>query len=252
MSRGQHYSQYNSPSLIDGNLPVLVFPNNLTFYVDDQSSYKQVLTLYNPYEVPLKYKVLCTAPKKYVVLDSDGVVKPRCCIDILVRHTSVMLSNCHLVEKFRIQVQEHVSGISSDTAVLGRKDIIVTLLPTRPPESTSAYKRGEKFQQLSSLHGAESSGSDSTAPAGRPYSIGTQSRSDRQITSSPSPVIVIIAIVCFIALMLPTEGDELKQTGKNSLIPHYLYLTINQKLIAAYGLGLLTMVILKAGHSCNI
>ena len=45
-----------SPTLIDGRLPVFVFPTSLTFYSDDQSSHKQVLTLYNPYEFTLKFK----------------------------------------------------------------------------------------------------------------------------------------------------------------------------------------------------
>ena len=43
-------------TLIDGKLPVFVFPSSLTFYTDDQSSHKQVLTLYNPYDFALKFK----------------------------------------------------------------------------------------------------------------------------------------------------------------------------------------------------
>ena len=45
-----------STNLADGKLPVFVFPTTLSFYSDDQSSHKQVLTLYNPYEFPLKFK----------------------------------------------------------------------------------------------------------------------------------------------------------------------------------------------------
>jgi hypothetical protein len=37
-------------------LPVFVFPANVNFFYDDQSSHKQVLTMYNPYEFPLKFK----------------------------------------------------------------------------------------------------------------------------------------------------------------------------------------------------
>lgn len=129
----------------DGNLPVFVFPQSLTFYADEQSTHKQVLTVYNPYEFTLRFKginyrlatrcmhdnlhfwglftfcneltsyiksfkkyiktavfihcifvvmlfayplcfsytlVLCTAPSRYIVVDSDGVIKPRCCIDM--------------------------------------------------------------------------------------------------------------------------------------------------------------------------
>ena len=40
----------------DGSLPVFVFPQSLTFYADEQSTHKQVLTVYNPYEFTLRFK----------------------------------------------------------------------------------------------------------------------------------------------------------------------------------------------------
>uniref|UniRef100_A0A8C6DJA7 Uncharacterized protein n=1 Tax=Moschus moschiferus TaxID=68415 RepID=A0A8C6DJA7_MOSMO len=45
------------PELVEGNLPVFVFPTELIFYADDQSTHKQVLTLYKPYEFALEFKV---------------------------------------------------------------------------------------------------------------------------------------------------------------------------------------------------
>lgn len=48
--------QYRQPELVEGSLPVFVFPTELVFYADDQTSHKQVLTLYNPYEFALKFK----------------------------------------------------------------------------------------------------------------------------------------------------------------------------------------------------
>ena len=44
------------PRLVDGKLPVFVFPTEIVYYVDDRSSHKQVLTVYNPYEFTLKFK----------------------------------------------------------------------------------------------------------------------------------------------------------------------------------------------------
>lgn len=107
----QHSRQ---PDLVEGRLPVFVFPTELFFYADEQASHKQVLTLYNPYEFALKFKgksnmsleathdmsfcilqmvhlcnlfvfalsVLCTAPNKYAVVDATGAVKPQCCVDM--------------------------------------------------------------------------------------------------------------------------------------------------------------------------
>ena len=48
--------QKRQPELVEGNLPVFVFPTELIFYADDQSTHKRVLTLYNPYEFALKFK----------------------------------------------------------------------------------------------------------------------------------------------------------------------------------------------------
>ena len=50
------HSGSQPPTLIDGKLPVFVFPTSLTFFTDDQASHKQVLTLYNPYDFALKFK----------------------------------------------------------------------------------------------------------------------------------------------------------------------------------------------------
>lgn len=48
--------QSRQPDLVEGSLPVFVFPTELFFYADEQASHKQVLTLYNPYEFALKFK----------------------------------------------------------------------------------------------------------------------------------------------------------------------------------------------------
>lgn len=48
--------QSRKPDLVEGRLPVFVFPTELFFYADEQASHKQVLTLYNPYEFALKFK----------------------------------------------------------------------------------------------------------------------------------------------------------------------------------------------------
>lgn len=41
---------------VDGKVPVFVFPNAVTFYIEDQATHKQVLTLYNPYDWAVRFK----------------------------------------------------------------------------------------------------------------------------------------------------------------------------------------------------
>ena len=56
---------------LEGRLPVFVFPTNLVFYSDDPQSHTRVITIYNPYDFPLNYKVLSTDPNKYSVTEPE-------------------------------------------------------------------------------------------------------------------------------------------------------------------------------------
>jgi hypothetical protein len=40
----------------DESVPVFVFPESLTFVADDQSTLKQILTVYNPYKFSVQFK----------------------------------------------------------------------------------------------------------------------------------------------------------------------------------------------------
>ncbi|XP_013416374.1 motile sperm domain-containing protein 1-like [Lingula anatina] len=206
-------------SLSDGKLPVFVFPSSLIFYSDDQSTHKQVLTLYNPYEMALKFKVQCTAPKKYSVIDPEGVVKPRCCVDVVIRHVDICIKHEGVLDKFRIQVYEQGSR-----KMAGKKEVTSVLYPTRD----SQVKSEDTFESLPTVPGGK---------MGEQLSIPI--RPGQSQSTSPSLVIIMAAIACIAALMLPTVGD------KNIKVPEYLVLSVNQKLIAAYVLGLVTMVLLR-------
>ncbi|KAH1165752.1 hypothetical protein KIL84_023311 [Mauremys mutica] len=203
--------QKRQPELVEGNLPVFVFPTELIFYADDQSTHKQVLTLYNPYEFALKFKVLCTTPNKYVVVDAAGAVKPQCCVDIVIRHRDVRACHYGVIDKFRLQVSEQ-----SQRKALGRKEVIATLLP-----SAKEQQQKEEEEKRIKEHLAESVFFEQTLCQPE----------NRSASSGPSLLTVFLGIVCIGALMLPTLGDV------ESLVPLYLHLSVNQKLVAAYVLG---------------
>ncbi|XP_059507289.1 motile sperm domain-containing protein 1 isoform X2 [Stegostoma tigrinum] len=197
----QHRRQ---PELVEGNLPVFVFPTELIFYADDQSSHKQVLTLYNPYEFALIFK---------------GAVKPQCCVDIVIRHRDVRPCHYGIIDKFRLQVSEQ-----SQRKALGKKEVISVLLP-----STKEQQQKEEEDKRIKEHLAEAVFFEQTS----------FQQESRTASSGPSLLTVFLGIICIIALMLPTLGEA------ESLVPVYLHLSVNQKLVAAYVLGLVTMVILR-------
>ncbi|XP_060126042.1 motile sperm domain-containing protein 1-like isoform X1 [Zootoca vivipara] len=201
--------QRRQPELVGGNLPVFLFPTELIFYADDQSTHKQVLTLYNPYEFALKFKVLCTTPNKYVVVDAAGAVKPQCCVDIVIRHRDVQPCHYGVIDKFRLQVSEQ-----SQRKALGRKEVIATLLP-------AAKEPKEEEEGRITEHLADSVF----------FEQALCQPENRIASSGPSLLTVFLGIVCIAALMLPTLGEG------GSLVPLHLHLSVNQKLVAAYVLG---------------
>ncbi|XP_064319023.1 motile sperm domain-containing protein 1 isoform X1 [Phalacrocorax carbo] len=205
--------QKRQPELVEGSLPVFVFPTELIFYADDQSTHKQVLTLYNPYEFALKFKVLCTTPNKYAVVDATGAVKPQCCVDIVIRHRDVRASYYGAIDKFRLQVSEQ-----SQRKALGKKEIIATLLPSAKEQQQQKEEEEKRIKE----HLTESVFFEQTLCQPE----------NRTASSGPSLLTVFLGIVCIAALMLPTLGEM------ESLVPLYLHLSVNQKLVAAYVLDL--------------
>ncbi|NXJ09103.1 MSPD1 protein, partial [Odontophorus gujanensis] len=130
----------------------------------------------------------------------------------VIRHRDVRASHYGVIDKFRLQVSEQ-----SQRKALGRKEIIATLLPSakEPPQQK------EEEEKRIKEHLSESVFFEQTLcqPENRPASSG------------PSLLTVFLGIVCIAALMLPTLGEM------ESLVPLYLHLSVNQKLVAAYVLG---------------
>ena len=46
---------------------IYVYPSSLQFFPVDVNTHRQTITNYNPGEKPIKFKVLSTAPKRYLV-----------------------------------------------------------------------------------------------------------------------------------------------------------------------------------------
>ncbi|KAK7068971.1 Motile sperm domain-containing protein 1 [Halocaridina rubra] len=225
---------------LDGRIPIFVFPPSLTFYLDDPSTHKQILTLYNPYDFYLAYQILCNRPGRYVVDESNGVIRPKCYLDIVVSHTEPSLNNVNSQDKIRFQIYEE-GRRPIGREPLGKRDIPVTLVKGVPDSRSSSTSDGDRFESIqASGHAAAGSGIYSTD--GQLSNVHHQREFGASRDKSPSMVLVCAAVVCIIGLLLPTEGES-----HQSLIPQYLHLSSNFKIVIAFSLGMLTLSVLRAG-----
>lgn len=92
-------------------------------------------------------------------------------------------------------------------------------------------------------HRASSSSSRpslTSVPSG-PSSTGADFFHSQTPPNQPNWIACLAGLVCIISLFLPTEGEPSEAFKDYS----WLHLTVNQKLVFAYVLGLVTMVILR-------
>lgn len=196
--------------------PVFIFPPSLEFYADDQGSHKQVLTLYNPFPCVLRYKVLSTAPLHYTVVDTEGLVKPNSCIDIVIRHRDVRARHYGTTDKFRVEVWEE----GGPKGAAGRKEVAATLHPSKPEQREKGHQEPAQWQ-----------------PPSHMFSV--RHGFPRPLSPGLFTLYVLMGLVSLVVLMLPLHGDP------RSLLHEHLHVSVIQKLVAAYVLGLLTMVFLQ-------
>jgi len=113
--------------------------NSEVFFLSQRTSYGEKWWIILSILLP----VLCTAPWKYRIIDPEGSIKPHCCVDIVIRHNSIEPTNFHVTDKFRIQMIEH-----SSSQILGKKDLVVTLLPGKSNDTSTSSQ--ENFKHFSS------------------------------------------------------------------------------------------------------
>lgn len=170
--------------------------------------------------------MLCTAPWKYRIVDPEGSIKAHCCVDVVIRHNSVTPSCFHVTDKFRVQMNDYATK-----QVLGKKDVTVTLLPGHgDPAGQDQLASSSQVDHFK--HFAPSDPSLSESPA---------RRTGHQSVTGPNYLAIAVACVCIVALMLPTAEQDKETSSWWSLF----HLSSHQKMVFAYTLGLVTMVILR-------
>lgn len=126
--------------------------------------------------------------------------------------------------------------------LLGKKDLSVTLLPGKSSgisESTATSQ--DTYKQFSTELTATSSG-DSSAPIMQIQASSENLAKLGYQTAGPNYIAIVVAIICIIALMLPSDESE---SSPSSSLWSLFHLSSQQKLVFAYSLGLVTMVIFR-------
>ncbi|CAG7829679.1 unnamed protein product [Allacma fusca] len=150
-------------STSSSRIPVFVFPSQMVFNATDRDHLRQLLTIYNPYDFPVRFKVLSTTPSNYTVVDPEGCISSKNSVDLIVRLTTSVPTegSTPIEDKFRVQLYDY----NSSRHPLGRKDvpsiihfgslagtsIIEGLCEGNLPEITSP---SDAFQQLHLMAGA--------------------------------------------------------------------------------------------------
>jgi hypothetical protein len=197
------------------------------------------------------------------VIDPEGSIKSKNCVDLILRVSSdVPFDGPNVLEhKFRVQIYHY-----HERKLLGKRDVVSIIhFGNLPPHlavgsdaSSSGGALSDAFQQLTS---GTSGGSSSSGSGSKEHPISSSNVGGSSVgigflpqTTQPNYVVILTALVCIVGLMLPTSGENCNNpstgatapsTQSSSFIPIYLHLTVNQKLLFAYALGLVTMVIFR-------
>ncbi len=61
---------------------VCVHPESIQFFEDDPNTHSQILTLFNPFDHSIKFKILSTAPNKYIISQPTGNLNAKASIEL--------------------------------------------------------------------------------------------------------------------------------------------------------------------------
>ncbi|XP_030266928.1 motile sperm domain-containing protein 1-like [Sparus aurata] len=218
-------------------LPVFVFPSELLFYSEQRSSHRRVITVYNPYSFSLSFKMLCTAPSLYRVVEAEGSVRAKSCVDLVVRHLDVSPRNVGRRDRFRLEVK--------GGGQVGGREIWAELRGGQEggggeDEEEKKKRRKQGGGGVEKRTGGQRALSAPLSPLLVPTHTHLQLPTCTAVRSvSQWVVCVVVAVLCVAVLMLPLH------TESSSVVPRCLHVSTNQKLVCAYTLGLLTMVFLR-------
>ncbi|GFY41021.1 motile sperm domain-containing protein 1, partial [Trichonephila inaurata madagascariensis] len=216
---------------IENKLPLPVFTTpsqQITFYADDPTTYTQHLSIINPFDFFVKFKILVSSQdcSKYTVNTSCGTIKPHHTATVTLYHTAVNPNNVNIIDKVRVVMYSTVQ----QARISGKRDLSVVLLECAPKEKLHSQEV-DRFQQLEASSAAQ--GLLRQQPL--PVPIVQEQRSNNKI------IYLVAIILGVITLAMPKEGDV------SEYFPNVLPRpTSEMKLMVSYLLGVITVLLLQS------
>ncbi|XP_065840503.1 motile sperm domain-containing protein 1-like [Oscarella lobularis] len=190
---------------------VFLSPERLVFKETDP---KATLTVYNPYDGPVFYRVLSNVPERFIVSDPEGCLPSAYRVDIAVQYRldEEEDANEKADNKFKIDLY------SEGKVLLGSKIIFAEIQTSKREEDSFRPTR------------------ESSVP--RPAASATTKHSPRRSDgTTSSPFIIIIGLFCVGILIWPDPGT--------SRYTSFIEISTSHRLLAAYVLGLITVAIFR-------
>lgn len=226
----------NSPKQ---KLPLFALPQKVMMFSDDKSSQRQLVTLYNPYDFSIKYRVLSNYPDDYIIQEPEGIVKSRSSMDLILRHKKPHHSDClNRKDRFKVFIYESY-GENKRGAELGIAEFQCSLSANSKENDSksggNAAGYDDFFKQVS---GVERDG-EGRPRLERSFSSASSLALEEAGMRRPSLIYICLVVLCVIGLSVPDVNN------KSPTLPWWCHSNENQRLVASYILGLLTIFLLR-------
>ncbi|KAK7089996.1 motile sperm domain-containing protein 1-like [Littorina saxatilis] len=208
---------------------IVVLPIDLKF---SAAGPKRTFDIYNVHQYPVKYVIKTTAPEKFLINTTEGILSPHSAAKIEVTHVDISVVNEKVRDRFRIYF-----SLLKDKKYqpVGYRDVTAELVSHT---DESSPRSGDTEPQHASAPASLSGGARSRHVCRRSSSQPPQQTTPENKTAGTNaqcqsmiyylaPIVVLVAV-----LWLPTQGAV-----PNT--PWYFELTVNSKITIGFVLGIL-------------
>ncbi|KAF7490091.1 hypothetical protein SSS_04100 [Sarcoptes scabiei] len=208
------------------NLLVFVHPTEIEFTNNNEP---QIVSIYNPYDFTIKFSFKSTKPNAFILSSAEGEILSRHTLDIIINLYDKNIDEA----KLRISIYS-----TSNKKKMGEKTIRLICKQNESSDITksSSSSSSKYYQQNQNLDDSTSSSSTATLLYN---DVGSEFVKTHQYRDkSPNQFLIYSAlIISVIILMLPYE-----QGGSHL---NYFQVSTNFKLVAAYILGIVTVILIR-------